>query len=234
MANKTQVSRAAKDLGKKTFLWLCSTHGRTDHYTSNTRCTSCSSEQAAARYTSKVLTPEEHAARNAHAREYQRTLRSTNASYRGNGRESRAAQAYLDATSGTELPRSLPASYEAERDALRGFYTAIPEGYHGDHLTPKVAKDLQGGRVASGLHTLANLREVPADLNRMKLSYFDADNFRDQRPANAYPGGAFDPELTEAEWSRVELLVRSYGEDRAAAVQSIQAQIARQHEEFCA
>jgi hypothetical protein len=235
MTNKTQVAAAAKALGKKTFLWKCKeNHGLSDHYTSNAKCAACSSEQAAARNARRVLTPEERKARNTHAREYQRVLRSTSANYRGTGRENRAARAYIDATSGTEHLRKLPASYEEERDALRKFYAAMPEGYHGDHLCPKVAKDLQGAHVASGLHSLVNLRPVPGALNRMKMSHFDPDNFRDQRPANPLPGGAWDPELTEQEWSLVELLVRRYGEDRDTAVKSIQAQIALQHEEFCA
>ena len=51
---------------------------------------------------------------------------------------------------------------------------------------------------------------------------------------NAFPGGAWDPELTEREWARVELLVRRYGCDRNALVRTIQAQVARQHQTYLA
>lgn len=44
--------------------------------------------------------------------------------------------------------------------------------------------------------------------------------------------GAWDPELTEQEWARVELLVRRNGHDRDATVNDIQTQIARQHETY--
>ncbi|TGN96470.1 hypothetical protein [Burkholderia sp. USMB20] len=224
---KKAAAARAKAVGLKTFQWRCQQHGRTAHYTSNGKCATCKAALSAKKYAERVSTPEGREAHNTHQRAYQRSLRNTSASYRGNGRENRAAQAYCKATGG-----NLPASYNAERETLRAFYAALPEGHHGDHRTPKVAKDHQGNHVASGLHTLSNLRAVPAKLNRMKATHFDPDNFRDQRPANAFPGGAWDPELTEREWARVELLVRRYGCDRDASVRTIQAQVARQRETY--
>jgi hypothetical protein len=220
---KTSAARA-KAVGLKTFQWCCQYHGRTAHYTSNGKCMTCKASLSAKKYAERVSTPDGREAHNAHQREYQRSLRETSASYRGNGREHRAAQAYRKATGG-----NLPASYNTERGALRALYAGLPEGHHCDHLTPKVAKDYRGTHVASGLHTVSNLRAVPAALNRRKATFFDPDNFRDQRPANAFPGGAWDPELTEQEWARVELLVRRYGHARDACVRTIQAQVARQY-----
>ncbi|KAB0657135.1 hypothetical protein [Burkholderia diffusa] len=139
-------------------------------------------------------------------------------------RESRAALKWRTITGGR-----LPASYRTEQPTLRATYAARPEGYEIDHRVAKIARDWQGNHIASGLHTVCNVGAIPKRLNRKKANYFDPDNFRDQRPANAYPGGAWDPELTEQEWARVELLVRRYGHDRDAAVRDMQAQIARQH-----
>ncbi|MEM5387635.1 hypothetical protein VSR68_29105 [Paraburkholderia phymatum] len=124
----------------------------------------------------------------------------------------------------------MPANYATEREEMRKIYAECPEGHQVDHRTPAVAKDFHGTHVASGLHTLINLAPVPQRLNRMKASYFDPDNFRDQRPANAFPGGACDPELTEQEWSLVQLLVCRYGMDRAEAVRTLQTQIAEQRQ----
>jgi len=130
--------------------------------------------------------------------------------------------------------KAMPAAYAAEQAAIRHVYARCPKGHHVDHLVPKVALDFQRKPVATGLHAFANLQVIPERLNLRKASFFDPDNFRDQRPANAHPGGAWDPELTEREWSHVELLVRRYGEDRETTVRAAQAEVARQHQAYLA
>jgi hypothetical protein len=128
----------------------------------------------------------------------------------------------------------MPAAYASEQEAIRRVYARCPLGHHVDHRVPKKAVNYRGKLVAVGLHSFANLQVVPERLNLMKATFFDPDNFRDQRPANAHPGGAWDPELTEREWSHVELLVRRYGEDRDTCVRAIQEQVASQHRAFLA
>ncbi|GJH30230.1 NUDIX hydrolase [Caballeronia novacaledonica] len=80
-----------------------------------------------------------------------------------------------------------------------------------DHLVSKVAKDSSGKHVASGLHTFANIGPLPAKANRDKSSYFDPEFERSQRPANRFPGGAFDPEPTLEEAAYFELVAEEYG-----------------------
>jgi hypothetical protein len=220
---KKQAAEQARERREKTFSAVCKHHGETLHYANPTRqdCVACSTEK----YAKRTGTPEARKAYN----DYYRERTRTNEHRRGQQRATSAAQSWSASTGGPT-----PVYSASEQETLNAFYAAMPKGHHGDHLTPKKAKDFRGKRVASGLHNRSNLQSVPARLNLKKSTYFDPDNFRDQRPANALPGGAWDPELTEQEWSRVELMVRRYGEDRAAAVAAIQAQIARSYEAFCA
>jgi hypothetical protein len=214
--NKAAAARAAKAAGLKTFTAHCKRHGETTHNSSGAQCVACK----AAQYAQTVATPEAREALN----EYWRARFVTSSNRRGKIRENTAAKDYCRVTGG-----NLPASYASEREPLQAIYAAVPEDHQADHLTPKIAKDFRGTHVASGLHTVTNIKAIPRCLNIRKRSYFDPDNFREQRPANAFPGGQWDSELTEQEWSRVELLVRHYGADRDTTVRAIQAQITRQH-----
>ncbi len=231
----------------------------TPHHTSDAKCIACKYErhkrwratpegreisnrsnrasEARARATPEGQARRKAYRRTAHVKLYQdpervealnarnREAYATRPHLRGYAREEAAAKAWKAAAEAT----AFPASYPGEREALRKLYAECPAGFEIDHVTPKKAKNFQGKWVAVGLLTVSNVQAIPKALNREKRSYFDPDNFREQRPANAFPGGAWDPELTEQEWARVELLVRRYGHGRDATVKETQAQIARQH-----
>lgn len=240
---RKEAAASARQRSESRFVWTCETHGETEHYSrSQGVCVKCCSERNRSDHAHRMATPEGREARrnhqrtrrsipevreaaNAYLRRYDERRRAQDPAYLGASRERVTAHQWRKATGA----KAMPAAYGAERAAIRRVYAECPDDYHVDHLTAKVAKDYQGNHIASGLHTLSNLKAVPGRLNMIKQSHFDSDNFRDQRPANAFPGGAWDPELTEEEWARVELLVRCYGHDRDETVQDVQAQIARQH-----
>lgn len=50
----------------------------------------------------------------------------------------------------------------ADTEAIRRFYENCPKGWHVDHIDPLRAKD------RCGLHTMANLQYLPAELNFRK------------------------------------------------------------------
>lgn len=220
------MAREAREAGRDRFMAECQHHGLTEFYSAGAQCVACQAARESRRIARRQSDPEVREARNA----YTRTLWTTSENHRGQQREATAARDWRKASSGTELPRRLPASHAAQRPALQALYAAVPPKHQADHVCPAVAKDYQGGHVASGLHVIGNIRAVPAKLNSMKSSYFDCEEFREQRPLNAFPGGSGDPELSEREWARVELLVRRYGEDRAATVRAMQEAIKRQYE----
>jgi hypothetical protein len=60
-----------------------------------------------------------------------------------------------------------PIWYEQEKEAIREFYSNCPVGYEVDHIVPISASK------ASGLHTLANLQYVLAEVNRRKYNKFE-------------------------------------------------------------
>ncbi|MDR5830102.1 hypothetical protein P9250_19705 [Caballeronia sp. LP006] len=241
---KKEAAAQARAAGEKRFMWACEQHGETAHY-SNAReaCVECCAERNRLGHARRMATPGGPEARNkkqrerrsnpevrdavnAYHRDYERSRKANDPSFLGAAREHVIAHQWRKMTGA----KAMPAGYAAEQSAIRRVYAECPEGHHVDHLIPRVAKDIGGNLVAVGLHSLANIRAVPQRLNLKKASFFDPDNFRDQRPANAFPGGAWDPELTEQEWSQVALVVLRYGEDRETAVRTIQAQIARQHQ----
>ncbi|HEF4840212.1 TPA: hypothetical protein SAO52_004997 [Burkholderia vietnamiensis] len=222
---KKEAAAAARQRGESRFTAVCKRHGEAAHYASNSACVSCLVESSAERAAKRKQDPEAREICNAQTRNRNARRMVSDPAYIGERRAHSAARTWRRDTKAT----AMPASYATEREEMRKRYAALPSGHQMDHCTPKKAQDFQGNHVASGLHTLSNLQPVPQRLNGMKSAQFDPDNFRDQRPANAFPGGAWDPELTEQEWARAELLVRRYGHDRDATVRDIQAQIARQH-----
>lgn len=223
---KKAAASAARERGADRFLWTCKHHGETEHHSSNQQCVTCKAMDGKRRNQRRSADPQALESWNAYQRRYASNRRAKDPAYLGERRETFAALAWKAATGATDFP----ASYRSERQGLRQIYAECPRGHHVDHLVPKVAIDYGGKHVAVGLHCIANLQAVPQRLNLKKASFFDPDNFREQRPANAYPGGAWDPELTEREWSKVELLVRRYGEDRETSVRTLQADIARQYQ----
>jgi hypothetical protein len=239
---------AARERGEDRFLWICKTHGETAHYSkSQAACVKCCAERSKRDHARRVATPEGREARrnsrrerrsipevrdatNAYHRRYNESRKAADPDFLGAARERVTAYQWRKATGA----KVMPAAYSVEQTAIRRVYAECPPELAVDHLVPKKAKDLRGEVVAIGLHTLSNLRAIPPYLNGMKATHFDPDNCRDQRPANAYPGGAWDPALTEQEWAGVELLVRRYGCDRDESVRTVQAQVARQREAYLA
>ncbi|CAB4050204.1 hypothetical protein [Paraburkholderia phenoliruptrix] len=247
-ATKKAAMAEARERGEDRFVWTCKAHGDTAHYSkAHGACVECTVERNRRAHARRVATSEGREARrgyqrerrsipgvrestNAYQRQYDENRRAADPAYLGASRERVTAHQWRKATGA----KVMPAWYSAEQVAIRRVYAECPEGHHVDHLVPKVAQDYSGNTVAVGLHCLANLQVVPQRLNLKKSTFFDPDNVREQRPANAFPGGAWDPELTEREWARVELLVRRYGCDRNALVRTIQAQVARQHQTYLA
>jgi len=196
------AARAAKEQGIARFTAVCKQHGETEFYASNSKCVACMSANAAKRFAKKVSTPEGREAHNSHSREVQRRLYKDSTSHRGQQREGRAARAWRRATGG-----SLTGLYELEREALRSIYGACRDEFEIDHATPKVSYGPIGGkreRIVTGLHCRANLVETPKRVNREKRSQFAPETNRLQRPANRYPGGAFDPQPTKHEQALID------------------------------
>ncbi|BCZ78509.1 hypothetical protein PTKU64_21840 [Paraburkholderia terrae] len=216
---KRLAQLTALEAGLETFAFHCAIHGpEALSDTAHGWCIEC-----------RQMTIDQRSAKLQHRAEYRAEYRAENL---GPLRAAAAARAYATRSTYNLVngftERNLPASYETERETIERFYAKCPEGHQVDHRTPV------NGRTVSGLHCASNLVPVPRLLNGMKSAQFDSDNFRDQRPANAFPGGAWDPELTEQEWAGVELLVRRYGCDRDASVRNVQAQVARQREAYLA
>ena len=138
--------------------------------------------------------PENREASNA----YFRILHATNPRRRGQTRESTAAQDWREATGGR-----MPGWYGIEREALQQKYGALDEGFEIDHAIPKIAQDARGTHIASGLHCWSNVIATPRVVNGLKRCQFSPDSNRAQRPANRFPGGAFDPHPTEYEWTLI-------------------------------
>lgn len=246
MTTKKELAAKALAQGEDRFTALCGTHGETLHYTKGHHaCVQCCSERSQQAHARRVATPEGRAARSKYQRErrkipevrdatneYQRRYnadrKAIDPAFLGATRERVMANQWRKATGA----KTMPAAYALEQAAIRQVYAECPKGHHVDHRVPKQAVDCAGNLVAIGLHCIANLQTIPQSLNLRKASFFDPDNFRDQRPANAFPGGAWDPALTEREWSHIELLVRRYGEDRDTCVRVVQEQVANQHRAF--
>jgi hypothetical protein len=93
--------------------------------------------------------------------------------------------------------------YSLEQEDIRKLYADLRKGFEIDHAIPKKAEDAEGAHKASGLHCWANLVETYGKVNREKATRFNPDRNRDQRPANRFPGGAFDPEPIEREWALI-------------------------------
>lgn len=243
MTTKKQRAIEALEQGEERFTAVCRKHGETEHYSKGGgRCAQCAAEHSMRTYVKRMATPEGREGRrtyqrairstpekrdaiNAYMSSYNRTRKAIDPAYVGDNKERVSANQWRRKTGA----KSMPAAYAADQAAIRRVFAECPKGYHIDHLTPTLARDHRRKHVATGLHCSANLLAVSKPWNLKKGAYFDPDNIRDQRPANAYPGGAWDPELTESEWSLVQLMVLRYGEDRETSVRTIQAQIARQH-----
>jgi hypothetical protein len=248
MTTKKQRATEALARGDERFAAMCKKHGETEHYTKGGgRCAECAVEYSMQTYAKRMATPEGREGRRQHQRRvrstpegrdainaymssYNQKRKAVDPAYVGANKERISASQWQKKTGA----KSMPASYATEQNAIRRLFAECPKGYHVDHLTPTLARSHRRKHVATGLHCIANLRAVSRLWNLKKGAYFDPDNLRDQRPANAFPGGAWDPELTQKEWSLVQLLVLRYGEDREASVQTIQAQIARQHQTYLA
>ncbi|HEP6278461.1 TPA: hypothetical protein VDA67_001897 [Burkholderia vietnamiensis] len=219
---KTTKKAAAAEAvanGQRYFTWGCEEHGETEHYSkAHGACVKCCSERNRRGHAHRMSTregrearrdyqrerrsdPEGRDAYNSYQRSYNTTRKAQDPAYLGASRARVAAHRWRRETTA----KAMPATYAREQEAIRLIYTECPEDHHVDHLTPQKATDSQGNVVANGLHCLANLRAVPQRLNLKKAAFFDPDNFRDQRPANAFPGGAWDPEPTETEWSLIQL-----------------------------
>lgn len=241
---KKQTAAEAVARGDTRFTWTCKAgHGETEHYSKgHGACVKCCAERNRRGHAERMSTPEGREARseyqrgrrsipevreatNTYQRSYNATRKAQDPAYLGASRARVAAYRWRRETTA----KAMPAAYAYEQAAIRRIYAECPEDHHVDHLTPQKATDSQGTVVANGLHCLANLRAIPQSLNLKKAAFFDPDNFRDQRPANAFPGGAWDPELTERERAQVDLLVHRYGCDRGTCVRTIQTQVARQH-----
>lgn len=228
----TELSRRAKaKLAKKrgslTFIDYCKTCGKNrKHYVSNTRCLTCEGLRVK-RYRAD---PEIRAKRNASSLKWSQDNP-------GPMRESAAAKDWREATGA----KRMHAWYTRERKAMQAVYAGLfgVEKFkefkqEGDHLVPKVGKaaiEIDGKVkvrvVVNGLHTFANLGPMPAALNREKRSYFNPEQCRHQRPANRFPGGAFDPEPTAQELEDMRELRDEYGVTVEESLRNLRASLDR-------
>ncbi|MDN7880975.1 hypothetical protein [Burkholderia aenigmatica] len=189
------LAREARERGEDRFMAVCQYHGEQSHYVSSAGCTVCLARKGAAKTLRRQQDPEVRAAHNAYVRVQMARLRKADP---GPTREGVAAQDWRKATGG-----NMSGWYTLERTALRRMYSSLPEGFEVDHAIPKIAEGSDGKRVACGLHCFSNLIPTPRRVNRWKHCQFSPDTNRDQRPANRFPGGAFDPEPTAHEWSLI-------------------------------
>ncbi|MGF6443621.1 hypothetical protein [Paraburkholderia youngii] len=190
---KKTAATAAIERGETRFTWTCETHGETEHYSSNGKCVQCQKELAAMRWERTRADPEAQATHNERQRAAMAKLRERP--------EQRAKNCNNRTTQRLRmLGHDLPASYAAEKEAIERFYAECPEGCHVDHVIPL------RGEAVSGLHSMANLQYLPDSVNKWKGSKF-RDDIRSQKTANAFPGGAMEPGVTEADQAVFDLLV---------------------------
>lgn len=228
---KTEAAAAARARGENRFLWACKHHGPTQHYSANRQCVACKAREGRDAYIRIVKQRRSVPEARDKQREYLRKLRVTSAKVRGTTREGVAATTWHRATGG-----NMVGWYGIERDLLRQKYAALPKGFEGDHATPKIAKDAEGEQVASGLHCWANVAAMPKYVNRIKHCNFAPETNRAQRPANRFPGGAFDPTPTDHERALIAL-AEGHGTPAAVSLATLRDSLdakAREYEQHAA
>lgn len=242
------MARAARARGERTFLAVCIHHGETPHRASAATCVACSTERDAARIKHRQSDSAVRDAYNASmriwrqqhmtspenrekARAYFRNLHRSDEQRRGKTREATAARDWRIATKGF-----MPSWYGVEREALQRRYGALREGFEIDHGIPKFATDAEGNHIASGLHCMANVAEMPKSVNSQKRCQFAPETNRLQRPANRSPGGAFDPTPTEHERALIAL-AEDHGTPAAVSLEALRHSLdakAREYEQHTA
>lgn len=95
--------------------------------------------------------------------------------------------------------------YGPEPEVLQKMYGELRDSFELDYGVPKVATDLQGKRGASRVDCWASVVKMLKQVNGIEPTQLNPEANRAQRPANRYPGGAFDPEPTEREWLLISL-----------------------------
>ncbi|MEC4598891.1 hypothetical protein [Burkholderia vietnamiensis] len=228
---KKEAAAEALQCGETIFRAHChKCDATTEHYVSGRRCKPCTLAENTARQKERYRT--ETAFREKRRARF-RGWREANL---GHDRERIGAAAWRNAFSPYGSMSNMTGWYSLEREAICQRYADRREDFEMDHAVPKIAKDAQGAYKASGLHCWANLVETPTKVNRLKQNQFNPDLNRLQRPANRYPGGAFDPEPTEHEWS----LIRQNEDDGTPAEVSLRSlresldTQAREHEQHVA
>jgi hypothetical protein len=202
---KTAMARAAHECDEKTFEAYCERHDKVTlhHVTAkgnNGGCVECRAENDA-RKLERQRTDAAYAARRREQRRiWGAEQRATNPLYAGKDREASAVTGWRKRETGKNMlaegfsERNLPAWYRLEREDIQAVYAAAKKHENTDHITPS------NGGIVTGLHTLSNLENTHGKHNKhVKGTLFDPDRIRKQRPANRYSGGAWDPELTDAE-----------------------------------
>ncbi|TCG02052.1 hypothetical protein BZM26_02640 [Paraburkholderia strydomiana] len=178
-----------------------------ERHASNGTCVECTSQKTEKRRAN----PDKASCDNEKTRVRMAELRRADP---GPTREMNAAIEWRKATGA----KRMPPLYKLEQKAMQAVYSGL-FGYKEfkqevDHLVPKKAKGTLDGKVkvvAMGLHTFANLGPLVATVNKKKRGYFNPELERSQRPANRYPGGAFDPQPSPEEWDNMLLLETKYG-----------------------
>lgn len=216
MSKRAAAAKAGKN-GSERFRFFCNACGKNRmHYVSDTKCVFCSKQRSKRRTEKRRNDPEAR-------KKWSDAMRKRYHEDIGKSREGLAAREWRKATGA----KRMHAWYEYEREAMRAVYAGLIEAkrgnepdhklkkfrQQGDHLISKVAKapiEIDGKVkvrvVVNGLHTFANLAAMSGLLNQQKGSAFEPDGCRYQRPANRYPGGAWDRELTFAERNRLQEL----------------------------
>lgn len=254
--SKSALAREAKARGERWFRAACIHHGEQQHYASDRHCVVCTEErnkttnaktleryrgdpEYRARWRERATgarrkrrdDPEYREAEYAKERERRTQRFASSEDFRGRKREAVAANIWRKATGGT-----LPGWYGLERKAIQWKYGTLPEGFEADHSVPKIAKDSEGNHVATGLHCWANVTAMPKAVNSLKRNKFSPDANRAQRPANRFPGGAFDPTPTEHERSLIRQ-AEALGTPAAASLAALQESLdakAREQEQHTA